>query len=61
MDGHWPGAATHDARHEGLKPAVGHCYSLDLRSHPLRHLAAAEGLHEHDMSVLKRLRPADRR
>ena len=37
--------------------AVGHFYSLDLRSHQLRHLAAGEGLHEHDMSVLKRLKP----
>ena len=30
--------------------AVGHFYSLDLRGHQLRHLAAGEGLHEHDMS-----------
>ena len=57
VDGHWHGAAAHDARHEGSKMAVGHFYSLDLRGHQLRHLAAAEGLHEHDMSVLKRLRP----
>ena len=56
-DGHWHQAATHDPRHDGVKMAVGHFYSLDLRSHALRHLAAAEGLHEHDMSVLKRVRP----
>jgi hypothetical protein len=57
LDGHWHQAAAHDPRHEGLKMAVGHCYSLNLRGHQLRHLTAAEGLHEHDMSMLKRLRP----
>ena len=39
-DGHWHKAATHDARHEGRKQAVGHFYSLNLRTHTLRHLAA---------------------
>ena len=58
LDGHWHQAATHDARHEGVKMAVGHFYSLDLRGHQLRHLAVGEGLHEHDMSVLQRLKPA---
>ncbi len=57
MDGHWHQSATHDARHKGAKMAVGHFYSLDLRGHQLRHLAVGEGLHEHDMSVLKRLKP----
>jgi len=57
LDGHWHRAATHDARHEGRKMAVGHFYSLHLRTHTLRHLAAAEGLHEHDMSALKRIKP----
>ena len=56
-DGHWHKAATHDARHEGRKMAVGHFYSLNLRTHTLRHLAAGEGLHEHDMSALKRVTP----
>ena len=56
-DGHWHKAAAHDARHEGTKMAVGHFYSLDLRSHTLRHLAAGHGLHEHDMSALKRVKP----
>ena len=56
-DGHWHQAATHDARHEGAKMAVGHFYSLNLRTHTLRHLAAGEGLHEHDMSALKRIKP----
>ena len=37
--------------------AVGHFYALDLRTHTLRHLVAGEGLHEHDMSALKRIKP----
>jgi len=56
-DGHWHKAAVHDARHEGVKMAVGHFYSLNLRTHTLRHLAAGQGLHEHDMSALKRVKP----
>jgi len=56
-DGHWHRAAAHDPRHEGSKVAVGHFYRLNLRTHTLRHLAAAEGLHEHDMSALKRVKP----
>lgn len=58
LDGHWHKAAAHDPRHEERKMAVGHLYSLNLRTHGLRHLAAAEGLHENDMSMLKRTRPA---
>ena len=58
LDGHWHRAAAHDARHDGAKLAVGHFYSLDLRGHTLRHPAVGEGLHEHDMSVLKRLKPS---
>ena len=57
QDGHWHKAATHDPRHEGTKMAVGHFYSLNLRTHTLRHLAAGQGWHEHDMSVLKRIKP----
>lgn len=57
IDGHWHKAAVHDARHEGTKMAVGHFYSLNLRHHTLRHLAAGQGLHEHDMSALKRVKP----
>lgn len=56
-DGHWHKAAAHDAPHKGSKMAVGHFYSLNLRTHTLRHLAAGEGLHEHDMSALKRIKP----
>jgi hypothetical protein len=56
-DGHWHKAAVHDLRHKGSKMAVGHFYALNLRTHTLRHLAAGEGLHEHDMSALKRIKP----
>ena len=56
-DGHWHKAAAHDPRHDGAKMAVGHFYSLNLHSHFLRHLATARGLHEHDMSALKRVMP----
>ena len=57
QDGHWHKAGAHEPRHDGAKMAVGHFYSLNLRTHTLRHLAAAEGLHEHDMSALKRVQP----
>jgi hypothetical protein len=57
VDGHWHKAASHDPRHKGVKMAVGHFYSLNLRTHTLRQLAAGEGAHEHDLSVLKRLTP----
>jgi len=57
VDGHWHKAAAHDPRHDGIKMAVGHFFSLDLRGHQLRHLAVGEGLHEQDMSVLKGLNP----
>jgi len=56
-DGHWHQAAAHDPRHKGSKTAVGHFYSLNLRRHTLRHLTVGEGLHEHDMSALKRVKP----
>ena len=56
-DGHWHKAAAHDARHKGIKMAVGHFYSLNLSTHSLRHLAAGQGWHEHDMSALKRIKP----
>ena len=56
-DGHWHQPAAHDPRPGGAHVAVGPFYSLNLRTHTLRHLAAAEGLHEHDMSALKRIKP----
>ena len=57
MAGHWHKAASHDPRHNGVKMAVGHFYSLNLRTHTLRQLAVGEGAHEHALSVLKRLTP----
>ena len=51
-DGHW-----HKARHDGSKMAGGHFYGLNLRTHSWRPLAAGQGLHEHDMSALKRVKP----
>jgi len=56
-DGHWHKGGAHDPRHEGTKMAVGHFYGLNLRTHTLKHLAAGEGWHEHDMSALKRVKP----
>ena len=55
---HWHRAATHDPRPNGVKMAVGHGYSLNLRGHQLRHLTVGEGLHEHDLTMLKRSQPA---
>ena len=57
VDGHWHQAAAHDPRHHGVKMAVGHFYSLNLRTHTLRPLAVGQGAHEHDLSALKRLTP----
>ena len=54
-DGHWHGAAAHDAPQDGKKYAVGHFYALDLRRHTLSHLALGQDKHEHDVHVLKRL------
>jgi hypothetical protein len=56
-DGHWHQAAAHDPRHEDSKMAVGHFYALNLRRHTLQHLTAGQGLHEHDRSALKRVKP----
>ena len=58
-DGHWHGHAAHDPRDkDGALVAVGHFYSLDLHNHFLRHLATAETGHDHDMTLLKRLKPS---
>lgn len=59
-DGHFHAAAAHDPRdaQDGSKDAVGHFFSLDLRSHALGHLTAADQVtrrKEHDMHALKRL------
>jgi hypothetical protein len=62
-DGHFHGAACHDAKTESsqgvmTKRATGHFFMLNLRTHHLVHLALAEkgGLRkgEHDMRAIKR-------
>lgn len=61
-DGHWHGAATHDIKHlnkkcEPTKYAAGHLYTLDMRTHLMRHLTANDGVNkrkEHDMAAIKR-------
>ena len=58
LDGHWHKGAAQDPRHGETKMAVGHFYSLDLRGQQLRALATGQGLHEHDLSALKRVKPA---
>ena len=55
--GHWHKAAAHAPRHEGVKLAGGHFYSLNRRTHTLRLLATGQGLQEHDRSALKRVKP----
>ena len=59
-DGHFHAAAAHDLRDagDGVKYAVGHFFSLNLRTHALAHLSLADQIErkkEHDMRVLKRL------
>jgi hypothetical protein len=58
-DGHYHGAAAHDERKGGKKHPTQHFYSVDLRSHALRHLALADTSgtrkREHDTRALKRL------
>lgn len=60
-DGHWHGAAVHDALIDGSKRATGHCFALNLRTQALTHLAHAQGKKEHDMHALKRLTPDELR
>jgi hypothetical protein len=57
VDMHWHQGAAHDERYDGKKVSVGHAFSLNLHHQGVRHLAAAEGEHEHDMSVMQRLKP----
>jgi len=57
VDGHWHTGATHDPKADEKKVSTGHFYSLDLRRHTLRDLAVNEYPKEHDMHVLKRLKP----
>jgi hypothetical protein len=57
IDGHWHRGATHDPKRSEKKSPTGHFYSLNLRYHTLRDLAVNEYHKEHDMHVLKRLKP----
>ena len=59
-DGHFHAAAAHDsaAADDGVKYATGHFFVLNLRTHALAHLTAADQAarkKEHDMRALKRL------
>jgi hypothetical protein len=59
-DGHYHSTSTHEDQIQGKRRAVGHFYTLNLRTHGLTHMAAADhegGLKkaEHDMHVLKRM------
>jgi len=58
-DGHYHAAAVHDAKKSGRKYPVQHFYSVDLRTHALRHLTLADTSgtrkKEHDTRALKRL------
>lgn len=54
-DGHWHGAAAHDAPVDQRKWAVGHLYALNLKTRAMHHLDLALGKHEHDMSVIRRV------
>ncbi len=58
-DGHYIGASTHEVPIEGKRRAVGHFYTLNLRSHGLTYLTGADlqggkKKSEHDMHALKR-------
>lgn len=52
-DGRWHKGAVHDTKNSDCKEAVGHVYSLDLRTHTVRHFATLEGFHDHDTSMLQ--------
>ncbi len=58
-DGHYHAAASHDVKKSGKKYPTQHFYSVDLRTHALRHLTLADtsGIRkrEHDTRALKRL------
>ena len=58
-DGHYHAAAVHDVKKAGKKFPTQHFYSLDLRSHALKHLTLADTSgtrkREHDTRALKRL------
>jgi hypothetical protein len=41
-DGHYHAAAVHDVKKSGKKYPTQHFYSVDLRTHALRHLTLAD-------------------
>jgi hypothetical protein len=58
-DGHYHAAAVHDVKKAGKKYPTQHFYSVDLRTHALKHLTLADTSgtrkREHDTRALKRL------
>lgn len=58
-DGHYRAASTHEQKVDGKKYAVGHFYTLNLRTHALTHLDSSllepGRKKEHDMHMLKRM------
>ena len=58
-DGHYRAASTHEQKVKDKKYAVGHFYTLNLRTHALTHLDSAlktsSRKKEHDMHLLKRM------
>ena len=59
-DGHYHQTSTHELPIKGKRRAVGHFYTLNLRTHALTHLTAADHRDgskkgEHDMPALKRM------
>jgi hypothetical protein len=58
-DGHYHAAAVHDVRKNDKKYPTQHFYSVDLRTHALKHLTLADTSgsrkREHDTRALKRL------
>lgn len=58
-DGHYHAAAVHDVKKFGKKYPTQHFYSVDLRTHALKHLTLADTSgnrkREHDTRALKRL------
>ena len=58
-DGHYHAAAAHDLKKAGKKYPTQHFYSVDLRTHGLKHLTLADTNNsrkrEHDTRALKRL------
>lgn len=58
-DGHYHAAAVHDVRKNEKKYPTQHFYSVDLRTHALKHLTLADTSgsrkREHDTRALKRL------